>query len=147
MSWFPKDKIVVPIDFSSSSERAVNVALDLSSKDEGVHVIYVRPSLNSYSPTGVWDDEETEKRIVEKAEEHLSVFLASHDIKRVKSKVLEGQAANRIVEYADEIKADLIVIPTHGFHGIKRAVLGSVAERVIRHANVETLVLRRRDAD
>jgi nucleotide-binding universal stress UspA family protein len=52
-----------------------------------------------------------------------------------------------IAEYADEIGADLIVIPSHGYHGVKRLLLGSVAERVIRAAHCSVLVLRRSDAD
>ena len=39
-------------------------------------------------------------------------------------------------------KADLIIIATHGFSGIKRVLMGSTAERVIRHANCPVLVLR-----
>ncbi len=52
-----------------------------------------------------------------------------------------------ITDYATEIGAGLIVIPSHGYHGLKRLVLGSVAERVIRHADCSVLVLRRGDAD
>jgi len=39
------------------------------------------------------------------------------------------------------------VIPSHGYHGVKRLFLGSVAERVLRHAPCRVLVLRRNDAD
>ena len=41
--------------------------------------------------------------------------------------------------------AELIVMPSHGYHGVKRLILGSVAERVLRHASCPILVLRRSD--
>jgi nucleotide-binding universal stress UspA family protein len=40
------------------------------------------------------------------------------------------------------VKADLIVIPSHGRHGLKRWVLGSTTERVLRHSDIPVLVLR-----
>ena len=61
--------------------------------------------------------------------------------------VLFGNPGLEIADYAKNIQADLIVIPSHGYHGVKRFVLGSVAERVIRHAECSVLVLRRSDAE
>ena len=58
-----------------------------------------------------------------------------------------GNPGLEITEYARESKSDLIVIPSHGHHGLRRILLGSVAERVLRHAECPTLVLRRQDAD
>ena len=57
-----------------------------------------------------------------------------------------GNPGLEIAEFAEEIGAALIVIPSHGYHGVKRWILGSVAERVIRHAKCSVLVLRRSDA-
>jgi nucleotide-binding universal stress UspA family protein len=52
-----------------------------------------------------------------------------------------------IADYARDQEAELIIIPSHGYHGIKRLVLGSVAEGVIQHAKCSVLVLRRSDAE
>jgi nucleotide-binding universal stress UspA family protein len=64
----------------------------------------------------------------------------------VQAHVLTGDPGTTITDYANEQSADLIVIPSHGYHGINRIVLGSVAERVLRHANCPVLVTRRLDS-
>lgn len=137
----------MPIDFSPSSATAVRTAIDLAVRPEAVHVVHVIPGLDPVSPLGVWGDEDAEKKMANKALVYLQTFLASNEIADVTPLILIGQAGNRIVEYSEDVCADLIVIPSHGYHGVKRAMLGSVAERVIRHANVATLVLRREDED
>jgi nucleotide-binding universal stress UspA family protein len=63
------------------------------------------------------------------------------------TEVRVGNPGLQITEYAKELEADLIVIPSHGYHGFKRMVLGSVAERVIRLATCDVYVLRRNDAE
>ena len=50
-------------------------------------------------------------------------------------------------ELADELKAGMIVIPSHGYRGLKRFFLGSVAERVVRQANCPVLVLKHDHAE
>ena len=66
----------------------------------------------------------------------------------VSSNVLEGDAAEAIIAEADRQPGTLIVMATHGRSGIGRWLLGSVTDKVIRHANHPTLVIRaREDAD
>jgi nucleotide-binding universal stress UspA family protein len=147
MSWFPRQKVVVPVDFSASSAPALRTALELTAASSGVHAVYVIPPLNPVSPIGIWSDAEAEQQLSEKALLHLQTFLASHECEGVHASVQIGEPGACIVEYADQHNADLIIIPSHGYRGLKRALLGSVAERVIRYANVPTLVLRREEAD
>lgn len=143
MPFIPKNTIVVPVDFSASSAPAIRTALEFSARPSSVHVVHVIPELNPVSPLGVWGDADTEQTLVKNAQEYLDTFLASHDIEGVTTSIQVGPDGTRIVEYADKQQADLIVIPSHGRSGLTRALLGSVAERVIRHANCPTLVLRR----
>ena len=80
------------------------------------------------------------------SDSHLSDYLKSRpQFAGVKSNVLEGDAASQIASFATEAHADLIVMPSHGYHGVKRFLLGSVTEAVLRHAPCEVLVLRRVD--
>jgi universal stress protein A len=58
-----------------------------------------------------------------------------------------GRAFDEITAAAREQKADLIVISTHGYSGVKHVVLGSVAERVVRHAPCPVLVVREHERD
>jgi len=146
MSWQPKNRVVVPVDFSGETPQAVSLALEMVDDAAKVHLLHVLFPLDSVSPGVVWgdiDDQTREKAI----REQFGKFLADNNFAGVTIAVKFGNPGLAISDYADEIAADLIIIPSHGFHGVKRLVLGSVAERVIRHANCSVLVLRRSDAE
>ena len=74
-------------------------------------------------------------------------FFTEHNLDPVELAVRVGHPGEEIVDYAKSVSADLIVVPSHGYHGLKRFFLGSVAEQVIRHAACDVLVLRRTDAE
>ncbi|REJ87282.1 MAG: universal stress protein [Planctomycetota bacterium] len=146
MSWQPRNSIVVPIDFSESAADAIRTANELADDPSHVHLVHVLVPLDAVSPGvafGQTSDETREKHVRTYAKE----FFATAGIEETPFDVRFGHPGDEIIEYADSKQADLIVIPSHGFHGLKRFVLGSVAEQVIRHANCAVLVLRRRDAD
>jgi nucleotide-binding universal stress UspA family protein len=144
MSWFPKKCVVVPIDFSSASDEAIQTALEITREPGEVHVIHVAllPNFIPYAGEVVCTVEPD--RWLELAKTHLADYLKSRpQFAGVCSKVLEGDAGARIASFAAEVHADLIVMPSHGYHGVKRFLLGSVAEIVLRHAPCEVLILRR----
>lgn len=146
MSWLPRNCVVVPIDFSGESPIALATALEVAGAPEKVHVIHVLPPLDAVSPGVVWDavsDEDRIRSIREKLEE----LLARGGQTKVTLEVRIGDPGVEICEYAQSLGADLICLPSHGYHGVKRLFLGSVAEVVIRHAACAVLVLRRSDAD
>ncbi len=146
MTWLPKKSVVVPIDFSGESKRAVETALELVSLPEQVHAIHVMFPLDIVSPGAAWgavDEVERENA----ARSHTLKYIKENNFTGLTVLNRVGDPGTEIADYASSINADLIVIPSHGYHGIKRALLGSVAERVIRHAHCPVLVLRREDAD
>lgn len=146
MAWFPKQCVVVPIDFSSASDAAIQTALEVTRKPADVHVIHVAVIPNFIPYAGEVMTTPEPERWLSLAKTHLADYLASRpQFAGVTSKVLEGDASTRIAEFAAEKHADLIVMPSHGYHGVKRFLLGSVAELVLRHAPCEVLVLRRAD--
>lgn len=146
MSWSPKKRVVVPIDFSHSSDEAIQTALEIAGKPEAVHVIHVALLPNFVPYAGEVIATVEPERWLELAKTHLAEYLASRpQFAGVCSKVLEGDAGSRIASFAAEAHADLIVMPSHGYHGVKRFLLGSVTEVVLRHAPCEVLVLRRVD--
>jgi len=147
MAWLPKSCVVVPIDYSESSQGAIITALEFVTDPSHVHVMHVllpardRDQLAEWavSPEGeAWDD-------VGRA--YLADFLQRHNVASVTQAVRLGDPGFAITDYARDNHADLIVIPSHGYHGLKRLLLGSVAERVIRYAGCPVLVLRRSAAD
>jgi len=146
MAWLPKHKIVVPVDFSDTSLSAIATAVELAASPGDVHVLHVLVPLEGLSPGVVWgevNDESREKGV----RETFAADAREHGLEGVQFNVNFGDPGFMITEYATEIEAELIVIPSHGYGGFKRLVLGSVAERVIRHAHCPVLVLRRSDAD
>ncbi|MCX7421211.1 MAG: universal stress protein [Planctomycetia bacterium] len=146
MPWSPKNCVVVPIDFSSASDVAIQTALEITGKAERVHVVHVASPPTFLPYAGEVIPSVDLSRWVELAEQHLADYLkARPQFVGVCSKVLEGDAGARIAEIATAVHSDLIVMPSHGYHGVKRFLLGSVAEAVLRHAPCEVLVLRRAD--
>lgn len=146
MSGFKKQSVVVPIDFSGGSVDAINTALEFVDSHSQVHVVHVVLPLDNMSPGVVWGTIDDESRI-KAVTDHFDEFLQNHGFTGVTTSVRVGNPGIEITEYATEVKADLIVIPSHGYHGVKRFLLGSVAERVLRHADCAVLVLRRADAE
>jgi nucleotide-binding universal stress UspA family protein len=145
MAWLPQKTVVVPIDFSGTSVEAVGTALELVDSPSDVHVLHVVMPLDNMSSGMNWgaiDDRSREEAV----EEHFGEFLKTHGFTGVTTVVRVGDPGLEIADYAKDASSKLIVIPSHGHHGVKRMLLGSVAERVIRHAECAVLVLRRDDA-
>ncbi len=145
MSWQPVETVVAPIDFSNASRACVLEALDMAKRPDCVHVLHVIPEhgpISRLAQVKLPSDEERMKS----AKEFLATWLASNEIEGVRQDVVIGDPGGMIVGYAGDAGADLIVIPSHGHHGFKRVLLGSVAERVIRHASCPVFVLRRNSA-
>lgn len=138
---FAAKKIVVPVDFSGESIGALESASAFGGEIYCVHVLF---PLATITPSVTVDDV-TDIDRVETTRKQLEELTASFNV--AKLEVLRGTPGLEIADYAKNIGADLIVIPSHGYHGVKRLVLGSVAERVIRHAECSVLVLRRSDAE
>ncbi len=149
MSWQPKQTVVVPIDFSDSSIDAVREARRWAASPESVHVVHVVFDFEPIAPYGYWNHQEPEWFPIrhENARKHLETFIEEKGLGAVRPVTLAGDAGSEITRYAREQDADLIVIPSHGYHGLNRLLLGSATERVLRHAHCPVYVLRRRDAE
>ena len=144
MTWLPKKSVLVPTDFSEPSIDAARTALELVDKSEDVLVLHVLASIEHTAPAVLFGDLDDESRR-QQATTHLDDFLERHQMAGVRSSVVVGNPGMKIAEVAGEEKADLIVIPSHGHHGLQRLLLGSVTERVVRHAECPVLVTRRTD--
>jgi len=142
------ETVVVPIDFSEDSEPAIRSALSFLDDAAGLHVLHVLypvstdASLHGLVPV-TFSDETRQSA----ARERLADMLRAIGAPSAKPLVLSGDAGLETADYAKQVGADLIVVPSHGYHGVKRFLLGSTAERIIRHAHCSVLVLRRRDAE
>ncbi|HUY91628.1 MAG TPA: universal stress protein [Pirellulales bacterium] len=142
MSWLPKQKIVVPVDFSEDSFNAVDAALEMVAAPAALHIVYVLPVFDPAEPDVVWStvNDETRRRHGEQA---LRERLAGPKYQGLNFHVLFGEPGHKITELAASEKAELIVLSSHGRTGISRLLIGSVAEKVVRLAHCPVLVLRK----
>lgn len=141
MSWFNGKRVVVPFDFTDECINAVKKALQLAERPDEVHVAHVLFQLPATDPAVIWEKgiDDRRKDMVRAA---LEKRLADHDIEGVQINVSIGNPGQVIAELANEIEAGLIVIPSHGYTGIQRWFLGSVAERITQLAKCPVLVLK-----
>ncbi len=138
--------VVVPVDFSEQSDFAVRSALSIAGDPKRLHIVHVLVALDTVSPGVLLGDITNESRSAA-VKKNMAKLAQEQGAVGAEEQVLVGDPGLEIADYAKKIKADLIVIPSHGYQGLKRMVLGSVAERVIRHAECSVLVLRRKDAE
>ena len=140
--------ILVPLDFSPPSKRtlayAVAVAKQFQAKLTLLHVVepVATPDFTPSFPLAMEDD-----RLVAVAREELERTVKMARIPRgVVEKVLVrcGRSYHEITDAARTRKVDLIIIATHGYTGLKHALLGSTTERVVRLATCPVLVVRQR---
>lgn len=141
MPWFPKQRVIAPIDFSDESFAALDVALQLVERPNQVSIVHVVQDLNPLEAGEVWGVVDPMARI-EGARKALRERLTDEKYSSVLLEVVLGDPAHAIAEYAEQNSADLIVIPSHGRRGLTRLLMGSTAERVVRLAHCPVLVLR-----
>jgi nucleotide-binding universal stress UspA family protein len=142
MGWLPKNRIVVPVDFSDESLAAVDTALLMVGSAKDVHLVHVLRELSPLEPGEVWETVTTEDRM-DFARRSLQARLSDPKYADLNYKILLGDPGHQIAEYAEQVEADLIVLPSHGRTGLSHLLIGSVAERVVRLAHCGVLVLRK----
>lgn len=142
MGWLPKNRIVVPVDFSDESLAAVDTALLMVGSADKVHIVHVLREVSPMEPGEVWDTVTTESRM-EFATQSLRERLSDPKYENLTYEVLLGDPGHEIAKYAEEREADLIVLPSHGRTGLSHLLIGSVAERIVRLAHCAVLVLRK----
>ncbi len=143
-------RILVPIDFSDHSRRALKYAIPFARKfSASIDLIYVveptvYPADFSFGQVGFPAiEDELRKRGAQELDE-----LIKKDIARqvpARRAVRTGKAFYEILLYAKEEKIDFIIIATHGHSGIEHALFGSTAEKVVRKASCPVLVVRTGD--
>ena len=142
-------KILLATDFSSISRNAGDYALYLTKicKAE-LCVLHVLDSNSWNIPTYYYLSTKdfdrlavSQEKIRKEEENTLKEMVDSFDIK-VKKIFREGDPAHEIMNTAEELNVDLVILGTHGYKGWKRFALGSVAEYVSRYAHCTVLTVR-----
>ncbi|NWK54919.1 universal stress protein [Verrucomicrobiaceae bacterium N1E253] len=139
--------IVAGIDFSDASKPVLEAATKLArALGEGLHLVHVVEAEPTYAAYGFSPDEfpamqEVQQESVERAERKLTSIASEIDIKGIETAVLQGQALHSILEYAEEVDADLLVLGSHGHGFLGSLLLGSVAEGCVRKAKFPSLIV------
>ena len=148
--------LLVPVDFSSCSTKAATWAADLAARFGAevtlLHVTEVPRGLDRATlvnpigssdappiPIGDWITDSGRDRV-----RRLAQSLSSRGV-QVGIRVTEGPAVRTILDAAEELRPDAIVMGTHGRKGLAHAFMGSVAERIVRAANCPVITLKSDD--
>lgn len=143
-------RILVPVDFSPATNPALRYAARLAEVfGATVYPVYVIDSLSSLK-AAQWVGERTDTEAAKLAMREKLAELANDQIEElvpVYPDVADGDPAEQIVAFAKRHAADLLIISTHGRTGLKHALIGSVAEEVVRRAPCPVLVVRSQERD
>lgn len=150
MSGAAYNKIVVAVDGSSTSTLALDEAVRVAGPGGAtVLALYVVDSATPLFDAGFYDPSQVQKAFVEsgqralqEAARHLAAANVKHETRLVSEAPVPGDIGASINEAAHQWGADLLVIGTHGRRGVRRLVLGSVAEAVIRQSTMPVLLVR-----
>lgn len=131
---FTFKNILYPTDFSFGSEKALIYASELAMRyGATLHIINIMEGKSSKTPTDEYS--ETDKKLRKWPD-----YIVKHDGPIVRN-VIDGVAKKEIIKYADKNSIDLIVMGTHGYTGLERTLLGSVAEYVVRNSSCPVMTV------
>lgn len=147
----PIDTILVPLDWSDCAHdlvaRAVDLAGQLGARIHLLHVVEVPSGLAldaRVQPPGQKDATTVRAWMEADAAGRMPPYVAQANAAgiEVTTTVVIGPIVTSILDVATRVKADMVLMGTHGRTGLRRAVAGSVAEEVLRHADVPVLTVR-----
>ena len=133
-------RILVPVDFSEFSRRALEAAYSLLGDGGELRVVHVvdRPIYPTFYPGPALPAERVDPTLTGKVREQLDTWL---DRRTAKLTVRDGDAFHEILDVIGEIEPELIVMGTRGLRGLEHFLLGSVTEKLVRHAQVPVLTV------
>lgn len=143
-------KIVIPVDFSPLSRKALGHAFALAGPETRVELVHATEPL-AYPHPSLWTGglarlselmEQTQAQAKASLKALQKELAAAHPGVALGASAVAGQPAEAVAELAREQKADLIVMSTHGRSGLSHVLLGSVAERLLALAPCPVLVTR-----
>lgn len=140
--------ILVPTDFSGAARQALQLAVRLAPPGCTVHVMHVITPTESdpYSPVRLRPEGQARQRLPEEVTDELLQQLvqdvATDHVAVARAWRRASDVVGAILDYADTVEAELIVLGTHGRRGLQRFLLGSVAEAIVRRASVPVLTVR-----
>jgi nucleotide-binding universal stress UspA family protein len=145
------ETVVIATDGSASAERSVTVAADLAGRfDAAVHALYVIDQ-GEVASTPDQVRPEVAEALAAAGEAAIGFVrdevTAAADGPGLSTAIRDGDPAIQIMNYAQEVDADVIATGTRGRHGEHSFLLGSVAEAVVRNSSIPVLTVRQLEPD
>ncbi|HTN52870.1 MAG TPA: universal stress protein [Anaeromyxobacter sp.] len=138
-------KICCPIDFSDASRAAMEIAADVARRNDGeLTLLHAYPIPGYTFPDGsVVASPSMLQELADQAQRHLDEWAA--EAARLGARVVTakavGEPAHEILAFAQAQGTQLVVLGTHGRTGLEHALMGSIAERVVRRARCPVLTV------
>ena len=132
--WMNDRIVVVPLDMSVFSIKALEASRDLVSDVSNIRIVHVLPTIDSPTLSGIHRNDQTRAA--------LSAFIQEHGYPKMDITIREGDPVKQIIQFAEECDAGLIVIPSHGRGMLTEMLLGSTTYSVVRRATCPVLVLK-----
>jgi nucleotide-binding universal stress UspA family protein len=147
MSIFPTT-ILLATDASEEAQLAATTAAELAKKTNSeLHLLSVGPDLPLYElpehPAGFEDVLRENRREAKEMLEQQAKRIEQSGVRVKETHLREGRAEEEIVEVAEEIGAGLIVLGSRGHGRLRRALMGSVSDAVVRHAHCPVTIVRK----
>jgi nucleotide-binding universal stress UspA family protein len=142
--------VLVPLDGSELAECGIEHAKDIARRDKEATITLFRAiePLSAQAVSALVEaGDDVLGKVEREAKEDAYNYIATTESNfkaaglKVKSVVVEGKAADEILDYAKKNDVDLIVMSTHGRSGVSRFFFGSVAEKVARHSTAPVLLI------
>jgi nucleotide-binding universal stress UspA family protein len=141
--------VLVPVDFSETSRRALAWAFDYATRAPcELHLLHViddqwfdvlRERLPDRASQEIWA---VDKEVKEELERMVPSAESREEIGRIYHHVSRGRPAAEILRIAEKLEAEMIVMGTHGRSGLAHLLIGSVAEKIVRHANCPVVCVK-----
>ncbi|MEC8831548.1 MAG: universal stress protein, partial [Bacteroidota bacterium] len=137
--------IIVPVDFSNQSEKALKVAASLAKQHDAellvLHMLELSPAIMGESG---YISQEQVVHLIKLGEQRFSDFLDQPYLKGIKvvPVIKHYKVFSEVAEVAEKHKADLIVMGSHGADGLQEIFIGSNTERVVRTSDIPVLVIK-----
>ena len=139
-------KIIVPIDFSEHSEYALETAASIAKKHNSelivLHMLELSNAVYTASRSSIGEEAVFYLKL---AEQKMSKFLDRPFLEglEITPVIKHFKVFKEINEIVDEQQIDLIVMGSHGASGVKEVIIGSNAEKVVRHSTIPVLIVNK----
>lgn len=143
-------KILAPLDFSKSSEKALTYACVMAARFQALLILlHVVEFSFVGSEFGAVELSQIEADMRENARKQLEALIQKVVDTELDTKIIiaSGRPSVEIIETASDEAAELIIIATHGHSSLAHVILGSTVERVVRHAPCPVLVVRENERE